>query len=65
MGTRNTRRFAQYFCPGNDKQGQNLVALTYKKKQGVLQMKMLTEHLDISIAELALQTSYTTNINAR
>jgi hypothetical protein len=41
------------------------VALTYKKKQGVLQMKMFTEHLDISIAELALQTSYTTNINAR
>ncbi|CAI8760722.1 hypothetical protein EMIT0373P_50739 [Pseudomonas chlororaphis] len=41
------------------------MALTYKKKRGVLQMKMITEHLDISIAELALQTSYTTNINAR
>lgn len=51
----------RYFCSGNDKQGQSRGALTYRKKTGVLQMKLLTKHFIFSIVEWALLTSCTTN----
>lgn len=38
----------RHFCSGNNKQGQSLNALTYKKFSGYLQMKLLSKHFDVS-----------------
>ena len=51
----------RYFYSGNDKQGQSRAALTYRKKMGVLQMKLLTKHFIFAIVEWTLLTSCTTN----